>query len=319
MKILITGITGLFGSYLAREFLSIGEIHGMKRKNSSTELLEDIVTQITWHDGDVGDYQSLESAIEGMDVVIHAAGMVSFLSADEEKLLQVNVEGTANVVNVMLETGVNKLFHISSVAALGRNGDDQVIDENHKWAASPLNTAYSISKYLGELEVWRGAQEGLDVLVVNPSVLLGKLSDKRSSSALYRYVIEGNRFYPKGRLNYIDIRDAASISLQLFKEGKWNERYILNKESIGYKEFFHHTASKAGVKPPQYAVSDRYLGLASVYFKIKGLFVRVPFNKEAAKTSQYKITFDNAKTNLQLQPSYRTLDETLSWALGNEN
>jgi dihydroflavonol-4-reductase len=319
MKILITGITGLFCSYLAREFFSLGEIHGLKRANSDTSLTAEMHSAITWHEGDVGDIESLELAMEGIDLVIHAAGMVSFQSADQEKLLKVNVEGTANVVNVMLEKGPKRLIHISSVSAIGRTGDNLLVDENHKWTTSPLNTAYSISKYLGELEVWRGAQEGLEVLVVNPSVLLGKVSDKRSSSAMYQYVIQGNKFYPKGYLNYIDIRDAASLTLELFKMGKWNERYILNKESISYKEFFTKIACQVGTKSPKWSVSSRFLIIVSTYFKIKSIFVNTPFNKEAAKTAQLKISFDNSKIDHLLKPQYRTLEETLVWATGNEN
>ena len=317
MKILITGITGLFGSYLARAFSSVAEIHGLKRASSSTELIKDM--DITWHEGDVGDYESLELATKGIDMVIHAAGMVSFQSGDQEKLLEVNVEGTANVVNVMLDKGIKKLIHISSVAALGRTGDQLLIDENQKWTASPLNTAYAISKYLGELEAWRGAQEGLDVLVVNPSVLLTKLSDNRSSTALYSYVLEENKFYPKGYINYIDVRDAAALTLELYRHDIWNERFILSRESISYKYFFTKIADHFGKKPPQWPVPSRFLGVVSTYFKIKGLFAKTLFNKEAAKTAQLRISFDNTKINKAIPYAFRTLNETLIWARGNEN
>jgi len=317
MKILITGITGLFGSYLARAFSSVGEIHGLKRASSNTILVEDM--DITWHEGDVGDYQSLELAIADIDLVIHAAGMVSFQSADQEKLLEVNVEGTANVVNVMLEKGIKKLIHVSSVSALGRTGDHLLIDENQKWTASPLNTAYAISKYLGELEAWRGAQEGLDILVVNPSVLLGKISDNRSSTVVYQYVLEENKFYPTGYINYLDVRDAAALTLELFIKDKWNERFILNKESISYLEFFTKAAAQLGKKPPKWPVSSKFLGVVNTFFWFKGLFVKSPFNKEAAKTAQLQITFDNSKINKLIPYSYRSLEETLIWATGNEN
>ncbi|HSJ67477.1 MAG TPA: NAD-dependent epimerase/dehydratase family protein [Anditalea sp.] len=319
MKILITGITGLFGSYLAREFFALGEIHGFKRENSDTALIADMYSTIIWHEGDVADYESIERALPDIDLVIHAAGMVSFQSADQEKLLKVNVEGTANMVNAMLEKGIKRLIHISSVSAIGRSGDNLTINETQKWTTSPLNTAYSISKYLGELEVWRGAQEGLEVLVVNPSVLLAKVSDKRSSSGMYQYVIDGNKFYPKGYINYIDIRDAAALTLELFKRGMWNERFILNKESISYQDFFAQIASKVGKKSPKWAVSNKFLGIVSTYFKIKSLFVSTPFNKEAAQTAQLKISFDNSKINKLINPPYRRLEDTLNWATGNEN
>lgn len=323
MKIIITGITGLFGSYLARAFMDQGEVHGIKRSDSDLSLVQDIHDQIIWHEGDINDYPSLEMAFQGIDLIIHAAGLVSFQSSDEKKLLKINVEGTANVVNVMLDKGIKNLIHISSVSALGRTSENLNIDEDHKWSMSPLNTSYAISKYLGELEVWRGAQEGLDVMVVNPSVLLGKLADKRSttasSTAVYDYVIKENKFFPKGNINYIDIRDAATITLELFKLGKWNERFILNKESISYQQFFLAIANHTGNNAPKWAVSDRYIGVVNIYFKIKGIFSNSLFNKKAAMAAQLPIIFDNTKTSNLLDFSYRSLDDTLSWAMGNEN
>src|SRR5690606_25450195 len=148
MKILVTGITGLLGSYLAKEFASLGELHGLKRKGSCPNLLGDLGDRIIWHEGDINDYASLEDAFEGIDMVIHAAGLISYDPSDRAKLIRINVDGTANVVNVMLQKGIRKLLYISSVAALGRSPEVSYIDENFKWVASPLNTPYGTSKYL---------------------------------------------------------------------------------------------------------------------------------------------------------------------------
>jgi dihydroflavonol-4-reductase len=190
MKILVTGITGLLGSYLTKELAVLGELHGLRRKNSELDLLGDLCDRIIWHEGDINDLASLEEAFEGVDMVVHAAGFISYYPKDKEELIRINVEGTANVVNVMLQKNIKKLIHISSVAALGRAPQVSFIDENFKWVTSPLNTPYGTSKYLGELEVWRAAQEGLDVMVFNPSVLLGKITDRRSSTAIYNYVLK---------------------------------------------------------------------------------------------------------------------------------
>ncbi|MEP1956098.1 MAG: NAD-dependent epimerase/dehydratase family protein, partial [Algoriphagus sp.] len=182
MNILITGITGLFGSYLAKEFARLGAIHGFIRPESSLRLLEDVDFPITWHKGDLADIESIEEALGGIDLVIHAAGKVSFDSRDKDSLHHINVDGTTNLVNAMLNTGVKKLLHVSSVSAIGRSPELMKLDENFKWTESPLNTDYGISKYLAELEAWRGEQEGLQLIVVNPSILLGKVSDDRSST-----------------------------------------------------------------------------------------------------------------------------------------
>ncbi|GGF33348.1 NAD-dependent epimerase/dehydratase family protein [Echinicola rosea] len=319
MKILITGITGLFGSYLAREFNAIGEIHGLKRPSSSTKILKDIEEQITWHEGDINDYQSLQNAFKGMDLIIHAAGLVSFSKKDKNQLLKVNYEGTTNVVNVMLALGIKRLVHVSSVAALGRTPDQRIVDENHKWVDSPWNTPYAISKYLGELEVWRGVQEGLEALVVNPAVLLARQSETRSSAEIYRYVAEGNRFYPKGDINFIDIRDAASITYQLYRDNQWQERFILSKGSMSFQEFFATMAATMDRQPPKIAVNSFMITLATTWGQIKQLLGRKPLlNKQTAMVAQLPITFDNQKVNETTGYHYRPLKETFRWAVNKK-
>lgn len=316
MKILITGITGLFGSYLAKQFSALGEIHGLRRENSSLRLLNDIEFPITWHKGELSDIESLETAMTGMDLVIHAAGKVSFDTNDEEVLHHINVGGTTNLVNAMLNVGVKKLVHISSVSAIGRSPELNQLDENYKWTESPLNTTYGISKYLAELEAWRGEQEGLDLLVVNPSILLGKVSDDRSSSDIYQYVIEENTYYPKGDLNYIDVRDAARQVRDLVEKEAWGERFILNKERISYKEFFEEMAAIFEKKAPSKSVSPfmlRSVVVLNTFLRKIGLS-KSPLNKKTAMISQQKVFFENTKVNKLLGSRYNSLKETLEWS-----
>jgi nucleoside-diphosphate-sugar epimerase len=319
MKILMTGITGLLGSYLAREFIHIGELHGLKRKESKPDLLGGLTDNIIWHEGDINDYQSLEEMFKDIDLVVHVAGLVSYDAKDKNRLIEVNAEGTTNVVNVMLEKGIKKLLYISSVAALGRSPGISVVDENNKWIGSPLNSHYAISKYLGELEVWRGAQEGLQVMIFNPSLLLGRISDQRSSTQIYHYVLQENRYYPLGNVNYLDVRDAAKMVLQIYQKEHWNERFILNKESISYRSFFEKLAVAFKKKPPRTPVSDNMLELVLIWIKIRRIFSvkKIPLNTQTAKLSQQKITFDNRKSTSLLDFEYTPLESTLAWALGN--
>ena len=319
MKILVTGITGLLGSYLAKEFSGLGELHGLKRKSSSLSLLGDLADRIIWHEGDINDYASLEDAFEGMDMIIHAAGFISYDPKDKGKLIRINVEGTANVVNVMLQKGIRKLLYISSVAALGRAPEVSYIDENFKWVASPLNTPYGTSKYLGELEVWRGGQEGLDVMVFNPSVLLGKVSDQRSSTAIYDYVLQENRYYPQGSINYIDVRDAARLVLLLWEAGDWNNRYVLNKESIPYQLFFQKMGEAFQKNAPSVPVSSWMIHVALVAVRITNVFKKrkLPIKAQTVKLSQLSITFGNNKATKATNFKYTPLETTLAWAAGN--
>lgn len=313
MNILITGITGLFGSHLAMEFKKLGVIHGLRRENSDLSWVGN--ESIQWHVGELSNMESLLNALQGIDLVVHSAGVVSYSPRDKEKLYEVNTLGTANVVNAMLAAGVNKLVHVSSVAAIGRSPELSSINEEFKWSESPLNTQYGISKYWAELEAWRGEQEGLEVIVVNPSVLLGKASYGKSSSLIYSYVLNENKFYPKGNLNYIDVRDAARITRMLVEAQAWGQRYILNKESISYREFFSEIATAFGKKAPSIEVPNWLIPIVSFctfILRTMGLS-KSPLNKQTALIAQQSIYFDNSKILDLLHYSYLSLQESLEW------
>lgn len=316
MKILITGITGLLGSYLAREYLGRAEIYGFKRESSSQRLLAGMEDQIQWYEGDLLDFEALETAVSGKDLVIHAAGMVSFDSRHVQKLYEVNAVGTTNLVNAMLSVGTSKLVHVSSVAALGRSADLKVIDENHKWEESSFNTGYATSKYFGELEAWRGEQEGLELIVANPSVLLAKVSDDRSSSAIYSYVLDQNKYFPAGDLNYVDVRDAAKMIRLLVDKNAWGERFILNSESISYELFFKRMAASFGKKQPLQPAKPWMIKIAVAYIKLLRVLrlTNNPLSLQMAMIAQQQMFFENQKINLALDFEYTSLDKTFEWA-----
>ncbi|GAA0877478.1 NAD-dependent epimerase/dehydratase family protein [Algoriphagus jejuensis] len=316
MNILITGITGFFGSELAREFSQMGNIHGLKRRGSTTSLLDTYGFPIHWHHGELSDSDSLLDALTGIDLVIHCAGLVSFSAKDKNRLYEVNTIGTANLVNAMLIAGVTKLVHVSSVAAIGRSPELKVITEEYKWTDSPLNTEYAVSKYLAELEAWRGEQEGIELIVINPSVLLGKASYGKSSTTIYGYVLNENRFFPNGDLNYIDVRDAAKITKLLVEKGAWGERFILNREAISFEVFFGAVAAIFGKRAPNLPLSDWQVSVflwVVTLFRFLGLNA-FPVDKKTAKLSQQKIYFDNSKTQKLLAYDYFSLKESLEWA-----
>lgn len=321
MKILITGATGLFGSYLSKKFMGEGEILALKREHRSKGLLENSDSGITWVEGDILDPLSLEEAMEKVDLVIHAAGMVSFNPGDESKLMKINVDGTANVVNAMLAKGVNKLIHVSSVSALGRTAEAQVSDENTPWIESTLNTPYAISKYQAELEVWRGVQEGLEAIVILPSIILGKVSDDRSSTQIYHYVLEESKYYPAGTVNFIDIRDAVEITHQLFKKNLWGEKFILNNSAVLYKDFFETMAKVFEKKAPAKKVSPFQIKLAIFFIGIGRLLglSKNPLNKQTAMLAQLSITMDNRKVTEAIKFRYHSLEDSFRWAKSNEN
>jgi len=316
MNILITGVTGLFGSELAREFSALGSIHGLKRANADLGAVDLEGLDIQWHEGDVLDFNSVLEAVEGMDLVIHAAGKVSFLPQDERALFQVNHQGTVNVVNALLAVGVPKLVYVSSVAALGQVPYQDEYDEKSVWVDVPNPTAYALSKYKAELEVWRGEQEGLEVLVVNPAVILGKVSYTRSSGSLYQAVLKGAVVFPAGNLNYIDVRDAAEITRALVEKKAWGERFILSKESLPYEVFFQQAAQILGGVPPKTKLPNWVISWGFPILKGLSLLAgkKLSLTAQVAKNAQRKTRYSNQKVEEYLSYRYREIEETLEWA-----
>jgi len=320
MKVLITGITGLLGSYLAKEFADLGALHGLRRKDSPLNLLDGLEGQISWHEGDINDFQSLEDALQDMDMVVHAAGLTPVNAPEEERLLKVNTEGTTNLVNAMLSAGTKRLVYISSASALGIDPDTDVINEQYKWTTSDFNSPYAVSKHLAELEVWRGAQEGLEVMVFNPTTLLPKIADSRSSARIYRYLLGSQYGSEAGNFNYIDIRDASKWIARLVQKADWNARYIINKESIPFREFLaqlqqaFNLLSGNGELPGKKPIGWRKF--------IPSLFKRKSYGRFDGLNgliSDKPLVYDNQKALRLSVYRFRPLEETLLWAAGNES
>ena len=225
--IAVTGATGLLGSFILRKLAEEKmPVVALKRKGSSMTLAKDI--SVTWREADVLDPVSLIEAFEGVTTVIHAAAFVSFNPRHQKKIADTNIEGTRHVVNTCLALNVRSLIHISSVAALGRQKGVPHLDENSKWVPGALNTHYAESKYLAELEVWRGMEEGLKAAIVNPSVILAPAKTAQSSARIFDYVRKEGKFFTKGQLNYVDVRDVAEMVWRIHRHEITGERFIAN-------------------------------------------------------------------------------------------
>ena len=314
--IFITGCNGLVGSFIARKFLKEGyKVRALKRPNSNLQYLSDIQNQIEWVEGDILDVSILYEALQGCTQVIHSAAVVSFAANDKEMMSKVNVEGTANIVNICLELGIDKLASISSVAAIGRKKDSEIIDETSKWEDSKLNTYYAQTKHQAEMEVWRGHAEGLDTIIVNPSVVIGPSHWDRSSTQLFKYVWEEKKYYATGSLNYVDVRDVAKVVFQLMK-GEFNgERYILNAGNIQYKQFFEHIAKAFGKRAPRIKVTPLLAAVAWRVAWFQSLFTRQTpvITRETAYMSQKHFYYKNDKVTNALDFQFHTLEESINW------
>lgn len=252
---------------------------------------------IEWIAGDLSDIFSLQDALQGIDHVYHCAAMVSFVPSERDQMMRTNVDGTANLVNACLAAGVKKLCHCSSISAIGRPDAGAWVDESLIWKTSRQNTHYSISKFGAEREVWRASEEGLPVIIVNPSVIIGPGDPTRSSARLYTTVKNGLLFHTTGSTGFVDVRDVALAMKMLMEKEICNERYILNSENITYKSLFEIFARCAGVKPPPYKAGPMLSEIAWRLEKVRSILTgKSPLiTKETARSGNSNYSFSNQK------------------------
>ena len=277
---LVSGATGLVGSYVTCTVLLQGmKVRALKRKGASTDWFYRIAkacnvpqnildNQLDWVEGDLDDVLSLEEALQGVERVYHCAAVVSFRRKDKDLLFKTNVEGTANLVNACLFAGVKKICYMSSIAALSRKKNEDNIDETAEWEESSLNSNYAKSKFLGELEIWRGQEEGLQVVIVNPGFVLGFGNPERSSASIFKKVAKGFSFYTHGINGYVDVVDVAKSAVLLTEGQIQGERFVLVSENLSYKELFFGIAKNLGVKLPSIEVKPWMAKLAIMLLKI---------------------------------------------------
>jgi dihydroflavonol-4-reductase len=316
MKILITGITGLVGSYSAKLLLEQGhEVRALIRKNADTSLIASVLPKIVVLEGDICDVISLEKAIEDTDWVLHAAGMVSYNPAHRAALLKTNVEGTANVVNACIVHGVKKLLHVSSVAALGlkQTAGSQLITEEADWQSDQANSNYALSKYLGELEVWRGIAEGLNAIIVNPSMILGEADWHKTSTRLFKYAYDQHPFYTAGSINYVDVLDVANIISKLLHSNLNAQRYILSAGAVPIKEFFDKTAQLLHRKPPYMRLGSFAIALLwrFEYLRAKITGANPLITRETADSAKKNNEYSGLKISETLGFTFQSLEATL--------
>jgi dihydroflavonol-4-reductase len=325
--ILITGASGLVGSHLIFELVHSGlPVRALKRPGSSLEMPkkvfslysdkpEEEFSKIEWVEGDILDIFSLEDAMVGVDEVYHCAALVSFLPEDKKKLIRINTEGTANVVNAAIAGKVRKLCHVSSIAALGRpENQSDIIDENLVWKTSRHNSIYAISKYGAEREVWRGTAEGLDAVVVNPSIILGVAGPGMGSSRIFNTMWNGLKVYPPGKNGFVDVRDVVRAMILLMKSEIRNERFILNAENLTYSKLFEIMAKAMGKPAPKIKVSPVMSGIAWRLEKMRSMITGVKplITQETAHTATQHYEYSSDKIRNQLGFRFLPMEETIA-------
>ena len=295
--ILLTGATGFLGSHILQVLLDRDlPVRVLVRNPENRHLPWKNLVEV--YEGDILDVEAVTRALDGVETVIHNAALVSFQDKDKEDLMEVNVSGTANMVNLSLEAGVQAFLQVSSIAALG---DDAVkpIDEHTPRKEGSSKSAYSESKYRAELEVYRGIAEGLHAYMINPGAIMGPMENWSSGTGnIFQSIFKGMRFYPSGQSGWVGAKDVArAVGILLNQEIKSGERFVLVNTNWTFQKIFERMAFHLGVKPPSMKV-PYYLALAVAFLGesfLKLLGRDSLITVQAIKSAGRIRTFDGSK------------------------
>ena len=235
-------------------------------------------------------------------------------------MMRTNVEGTANVINMCLAHGVRKMLYVSSIAALGRSGREQVIDERHEWEKSRYNSPYGLSKFRGEREVWRGTAEGLEAVIVNPSVILGPGQWITGTGRMFAIVDKGLTFYPPNATGFVDVRDVVECMIRLMEADITDQRFIINAENRTMKDVLGMIALSLGKEPPRIRAGSVMLRAALLREWLRELTGKYPrYTNALARLAFTSYKYDNFKVSEALGFGFRELEETIDWVVGEWN
>lgn len=306
--ILVTGATGLVGSHLVLQLLEDGmPVRALYRNPEKLEKVkalfclynkEALYDKAQWFQADITEIPALEAAFTGIDYVYHCAALVSVTTSEEEQLRKINIEGTSNIVNFCIDYKVKKLCHVSSIAALGDVAVPKTpITEETEWNPNKNHGDYAISKYGAEMEVWRGDQEGLPVVIVNPGIILGPGFPDQGSGQIFSLIAAGLPYYTFGSTGFVSVEDVVKIMIQLMNSPIQGERYTLISENIVYKDLILTIADALHAKKPTIAAKPWMTSIAwrADWLLSKLFFRERKLSRSAAKSSHTADIFSNEK------------------------
>lgn len=328
--ILVTGGTGLVGSHLLYQLTTnnnpVRAIYRNKNKLALTKKIfsyysenpDILFNKIDWVEADLLDIPLLTEAFKGITHVYHAAAFVSFEPDKYHLLRKTNIEGTANIVNLSIANKIEKLCYVSSVATIGSATSKDTLNELTLWNPEADNSVYSITKYGAEMEVWRGTQEGLDAVIVNPGVIIGPGIWNYGSGNIFKKVYNGLPFYTKGVTGYVGIEDVVLPMMKLMESPIKNERFILVSENWPYKQFIDKIATSLNVKAPSKKASSLLLqmGWRLDWLKHKLTGKRRRLSKQLVHTLNSKSVYDNTKLKTQLNYQFKPLEKSITEVAG---
>jgi dihydroflavonol-4-reductase len=311
--ILVTGGAGLLGKELITQLLLTGK--PVRAIYNKTPLANFHNTNLQQMQCNILDVVGLEEAMKGIEQVYHCAAIVSFNPRHKQQMFKINIEGTANVVNAALDAGVKKMVYVSSVAALGRIRENEPINETMNWTEETSNSAYGQSKYLAEMQVWRGIGEGLNAVMVNPVVILGPGDWNSGSSQIFKTAYEEFPWYTNGSSGFVDVKDVVKAMIELMNSDISAERFIISAENRSYADLFNLMAKAFGKKPPHKKVTATIAKIVWRLEAVKSFFTgKDPLlTKETAATAMAKVSFDNSKLKSFLPGfTYRKIEDSIA-------
>lgn len=315
--ILVTGASGFLGQHLlqalAQQPLPVVALYNSRKPQADTGK------GITWKQCDLLDVFAVEEIMQGITQVYHCAAIVSFDARKKDQMIQGNVAATANVVNAALDAGVEKLVHVSSIAALGRKpeaaAEGALITEDTHWEESKANSAYAESKFQSEMEVWRAMAEGLNAAIVNPAIILGEGDWDSGSANLMQIVYKEFPWYTEGINAWVDVKDVAAAMVTIMDSDISDERYIISAGNYAYRDVFTEMANALNRKPPHKKASS---WMTEIVWRMEVLKSRiadrqVTISKESARTAQTKCYYSNEKLLRQFPGfKYHSLKDTVA-------
>ncbi len=327
--IIVTGGTGMVGAHLLYDLVKKGEkVRALRRPGSNLDRVEKIFSyyspefqsllqKIEWVEGDILDKDSLRELLTGAVQIYHAAAIISFDSHERETVIHNNCQGTANLVDLALTLGIPRFCHVSSISAIGSPPEGIEATEEHPWRQSRDHSGYSESKYLSEMEVWRGIFQGLNAVIVNPSVIIGPGDWKSGSSVVFPKVWNGLRFYPKGGTGFVDVRDVTSAMQLLMSDKNWEiakyQRFILNSENLPFRDFFDQVADSLHVKRARFFAGKILLHLAWRISALKRYLtgIQPSITRETAKSANQLSYYDGSKISRTIGFKYIPLEVSI--------
>ncbi|HFS66968.1 MAG TPA: NAD-dependent epimerase/dehydratase family protein [Flavobacteriia bacterium] len=324
--ILVTGGTGLVGSNLLAKLVTKNKpIRAIYRKSSNLDTVKKVFSYyhkdylekfhaIEWMVGDLNDIASLEKAYQNIETVYHCAAIVSFNKKDYQAMRTANIEGTANMVNLAIANNINKFCYVSSIATIEKNANpDTLITEENEWNKETNNYGYAITKYGAEMEVWRATQEGLDVVIVNPGVILGSGFWHNGPGELFTKAYKEFRFYTEGVTGFVSVKDVVIAMIALMESSITNERFILVSENISFKELFYKMTDAFHKKRPSIKVGKTLSNIAWRMEAFKSFITKKPplITKHSASASLSKYKYDNSKIKRAINFNFEPIELTI--------